>query len=63
MSDAVGDVRFRVDHADDKDLAMLTECLNRQPGVEGVGRSGPHRLAVAVYADGLGYMLPGMPAA
>jgi hypothetical protein len=35
-SDAVGDVRFRIDHADDKDLALLTECLNRQPGVAGV---------------------------
>jgi hypothetical protein len=35
-SDAVGDVRFRIDHADDKDLALLTECLNKQPGVAGV---------------------------
>lgn len=35
VSDSVGDVRFRVDHADDKALAILTECLNRQPGVEG----------------------------
>lgn len=35
VSDSVGDVRFRVDHADDKQLAILTECLNRQPGVEG----------------------------
>jgi hypothetical protein len=35
-SDAVGDVRFRIDHANDKDLALLTECLNKQPGVEGV---------------------------
>lgn len=31
----VGDVRFRVDHANDKDLALLTECLHKQPGVEG----------------------------
>ena len=35
-SDAVGDVRFRIDHADDKEIALLTECLNKQPGVEGV---------------------------
>ena len=35
-SDAVGDVRFRIDHADDKDFALLTECLNKQPGVAGV---------------------------
>jgi hypothetical protein len=35
-SDAVGDVRFRIDHADDKELAELTECLNKQPGVAGV---------------------------
>lgn len=32
-SDHVGNVRFRTDHADDRDLALLTECLNRQPGV------------------------------
>jgi hypothetical protein len=35
-SDAVGDVRFRIDHADDKQIALLTECLNKQPGVVGV---------------------------
>ena len=35
-SDQVGDVRFRIDHADDKDIALLTECLNKQPGVAGV---------------------------
>jgi hypothetical protein len=35
-SDAVGDVRFRIDHANDKELAELTECLNKQPGVAGV---------------------------
>jgi hypothetical protein len=29
-------VRFRIDHADDKDIALLTECLSRQPGVVGV---------------------------
>jgi hypothetical protein len=35
-SNSVGDVRFRIDHADDKDLAVLTECLAKQPGVTGV---------------------------
>jgi hypothetical protein len=35
-SDNVGDVRFRIDHANDKELAELTECLNKQPGVAGV---------------------------
>ncbi|HEX3824446.1 MAG TPA: hypothetical protein VHV79_08275 [Mycobacteriales bacterium] len=36
VSDNVGDVRFRIDHANDKELAELTECLNKQPGVVGV---------------------------
>ena len=27
-SDPVGDVRFRIDHADDKDLAILTESAS-----------------------------------
>ena len=36
VSDSVGDVRFRIDHADDKQIALLTECLNKQPGVQGV---------------------------
>jgi hypothetical protein len=35
-SNQVGDVRFRIDHANDKELAELTECLNKQAGVEGV---------------------------
>jgi hypothetical protein len=35
-ADTVGDVRFRIDHADDKEIAELTECLNKQPGVAGV---------------------------
>jgi hypothetical protein len=35
-SNAVGDVRFRIDHADDQQIALLTECLNKQPGVVGV---------------------------
>lgn len=35
-SNAVGDVRFRIDHANDKQIALLTECLAKQPGVTGV---------------------------
>lgn len=35
-SASVGDVRFRIDHANDKDVALLTECLAKQPGVKGV---------------------------
>jgi len=35
-SNAVGDVRFRIDHANDAALALLTECLSKQPGVTGV---------------------------
>jgi hypothetical protein len=35
-SDSVGDVRFRIDHANDREVALLTECLNKQPGVVGV---------------------------
>ena len=34
-SNRVGNVRFRIDHADDKDIALLTECLDKQPGVKG----------------------------
>ena len=29
------DVRFRIDHASDKDIATLEACLQRQPGVSG----------------------------
>jgi hypothetical protein len=29
------DVRFRIDHADDRDIAQLEACLGRQPGVLG----------------------------
>jgi len=36
QSNNVGDVRFRIDHADDKALATLENCLSRQPGVVGV---------------------------
>jgi hypothetical protein len=32
----VGNVRFRIDHADDKAIAQVTECMTRQPGVKGV---------------------------
>ena len=35
-SNQVGNVRFRIDHADDRDIALLTECLDKQPGVKGV---------------------------
>jgi hypothetical protein len=35
-SNAVGDVRFRIDHANDREVALLTECLAKQPGVRGV---------------------------
>jgi hypothetical protein len=34
-SDDVGDVRFRTDHANDKVIAMLEACLEKQPGVKG----------------------------
>jgi hypothetical protein len=36
VSNNVSNVRFRTDHADDHDLALLTECINKQPGVQGV---------------------------
>ncbi|HWC36717.1 MAG TPA: hypothetical protein VG650_18055 [Mycobacteriales bacterium] len=36
VSNQVGDVRFRIDHADDKAIATLETCLAKQPGVEGV---------------------------
>jgi hypothetical protein len=35
-SQSVGDVRFRIDHANDRQVALLTECLDTQPGVVGV---------------------------
>jgi hypothetical protein len=31
----VGDVRFRIDHADDKAIATVESCLAKQPGVRG----------------------------
>jgi hypothetical protein len=35
QSNDVGDVRFRIDHADDKALATLENCLSKQRGVAG----------------------------
>ncbi|MDQ1696942.1 MAG: hypothetical protein QOJ03_2295 [Frankiaceae bacterium] len=35
-SSRVADVRFRVDRANDHDLAQLYNCLGKQPGVLGV---------------------------
>lgn len=35
-STRIDDVRFRVDKADDHDLAQLYKCLSKQPGVVGV---------------------------
>jgi hypothetical protein len=35
-STRIADVRFRVDHANDNDLAKLYVCLSKQPGVLGV---------------------------
>jgi hypothetical protein len=34
-SSRVNDVRFRIDHANDHDIARLQTCLSRQPGVVG----------------------------
>lgn len=34
-ADNVGDVRFRIDHANDKALATLENCLYKQAGVKG----------------------------
>lgn len=34
-ADNVGDARFRIDHANDKAVAELENCLNKQPGVAG----------------------------
>lgn len=35
VSDQVGDVRFRIDKADDRDITILLRCLTKQPGVVG----------------------------
>jgi hypothetical protein len=34
-STSISDVRFRIDHADDRDIAQLETCLMHQPGVLG----------------------------
>jgi hypothetical protein len=34
-SNQVGNVRFRIDHANDHDLGQLMICLNKQPDVKG----------------------------
>jgi hypothetical protein len=31
----LSDVRFRIDHANDRDIAQLETCLGKQPGVRG----------------------------
>src|SRR5262249_11943909 len=35
VADNVGNVRYRIDHANDKAVAELENCLNRQAGVAG----------------------------
>ncbi len=35
-ADLVGDVRFRIDHANDKEIAEVEDCMNKQPGIAGV---------------------------
>ena len=34
-SSRLNNVRFRIDHANDRDVAQLQACLSRQPGVIG----------------------------
>ena len=38
---AMHDVRYRVDHASDGDLAKLQQCLQRFPSVVGIEFNGP----------------------
>ncbi len=40
-SDLASDVRYRVDHASDGDLAKLQQCLQRFPSVVGIEFNGP----------------------
>ena len=40
-SDLDSDVRYRVDHASDGDLAKLQQCLQRFPSVVGIEFNGP----------------------
>lgn len=35
-ADQVGDIRFRIDHADDKQLSLLEDCFSHQVGIQGV---------------------------
>lgn len=35
VSNQINNVRFRIDHANDRDIALLTTCLSKQPGVVG----------------------------
>jgi len=35
VANQVSNVRFRIDHADDREIAHLETCLGRQPGVRG----------------------------
>jgi hypothetical protein len=35
-SDQIGDIRFRIDHADDKQVSLLENCLHKQIGIQGV---------------------------
>jgi hypothetical protein len=35
VSNRVNNVRYRIDHANDRDIAQLTTCLSKQPGVVG----------------------------
>ena len=39
--DTANDVRYRVDHASDGDLAKLQQCLQRFPSVVGIEFNGP----------------------
>jgi hypothetical protein len=36
VSDQIGDIRFRIDHADDQQVSVLENCLHRQIGIQGV---------------------------
>jgi len=38
---AIYNVRFRIDHASDADIARLTQCLSRFPSVQGVNVEQP----------------------
>ena len=40
-ADTMNDVRYRVDHASDGDLAKLQQCLQRFPSVVGIEFDGP----------------------